>query len=272
MSITKKGYFTDLDGNPVTPILVGDASDDEFQYMAILVTYDIPAPHIQGISQSCADAGKKVTIGSGSNQSTVSACTVCNKLCATKLKSMRNALNYWLREKAMRVSDSEYMIPQTDAASAKKLTDEFEEVFREGFGEQYTEWGLPWVMNWYKIVLSARGAMTKAAMTLKTLYRSVHDILSSVTQAIRWHENFQDNATFDENKLIFGDEEKRKQLHAQQVKQWKKKFENYESVLDDFLSEDSAVEAGLGTVAVIEKDMNNIATVIDKAARIVGVE
>ena len=272
MSITKKGYFTDLDGNAVTPVLVGDASDDEFQYIAILVTFDIPAPHIQGIPQNCADAGKKTTVGSGKSKQTVSSCTVCNKLCATKLKSMRNALNYWLREHAMRVSDSEYMIPQTDAASAKRLTDEFESVFREGFGDQYTEWGLPWVMNWYKIVLSARGAMTKAAMTLKTLYRSVHDILTSVTQAIRWHENYNDSEAFEENKLIFGDDEKRKQMHSTQVKNWKRKFENYESVLDDFLSEDSATEAGLGTVSVIEKDMNNIATVIDKAMRLVGVE
>lgn len=272
MSIVRKGFFTDLDGKPVTPVLVGDASDDEFQYVAILLTYDIPAPHIQGIPQSCADAGKKTTVGRGKNKQTVNTCSVCNKLCATKLKSMRNELNYWLRTHAMRVSDSEYMIPQLDAARAKVLTDTFEARFRESFGEQYTEWGLPWVMNWYKIVLSARGALTKAAMTLKTLYKSVTDILTSVQNAIRWHENFQDSVKFDENKQIFGKDEKSKALHSTQVKNWRRKFENYEGVLDDFLSPDSASESGLGTVEVIEREMKNIATVIETAARHAGDE
>ena len=115
MSIIRKGFFTDLDGNAVTPVLVGDASDDEFQYVAILITYDIPAPHIQGIPQRCADAGKKKMVGRGKNKQMVNTCSVCNKLCATRLKSMRNELNYWLRTHAMRVSDSGYMIPQTDA-------------------------------------------------------------------------------------------------------------------------------------------------------------
>lgn len=252
MSSTIQGFFTDLNGNPVQPAITGDAGeDDAFKYQAALITYDIPASHIKGIPQS-ADSP--------------------DVLSADNLKSMRNAINHWLRKNAVKVSDSEYMVPVGNKEQYERVVTEWTEKFKEPFTALYEKWGLYSQMSLYRIVVSAHGAMTKTAQALKAIYEKIQSLNERVTRYMRWHESSESKTVFAENQLIYGDKEKQRKLDAQSVRRYITSYESFDEVMSYFLNDEAAKECGLGSVRVVRKDMDNIAKVISKMAAVTGVE
>ena len=259
-------FITGLDGKTLRPMLSADADENaELQFRAVLITYDIPAPHILGIPAKCTKDG-----GMGEAD-----CSRCKQPCSQKLKSMRNALNYWLRDNCMRVSDSEYMVPQTDPEEAQRIRNSFYDRFRDPYGALYRRWGLSHVMSAYASVFDAVGMVTKAAQVLMDLFHNVESTLGSVERAIRFHKNSISAATFETNKFTFDpkDEgtEKAVSIHSTRVRQWYKKLTSYEEVLGDFLTEDTAQSANLGSVNDVEVIMSTCQDRIQVAAQLAGI-
>jgi hypothetical protein len=167
------------------------------------------------------------------------------------------------------------MVPQTDPEEAQRIRNSFYDRFRDPYGALYRRWGLSHVMSAYASVFDAVGMVTKAAQVLMDLFHNVESTLGSVERAIRFHLNSLSNETFETNKFTFDpkDEgtEKAASIHATKVRQWYKKISSYEEVLGDFLTEDTAQSANLGSVRDVETIMSTCQDRIQVAAQLASI-